>query len=162
MIYVTVGNHDQPFDRLIMEMDRLAQKFPDVRMQIGCGVYVPQIAKWERFFPLAEAEGLIARASVVVAHAGIGTIISARKAGTPLIICPRRKGRGEHFNDHQLEICRELIARPKPFLDVAMEPGELEEKLSNMEEKSKHRPKAPFEDPAVGLKKTIREFLAGL
>ncbi|MBI3795029.1 MAG: hypothetical protein HY280_09935 [Nitrospinae bacterium] len=125
MIYVTVGNHDQPFDMLIKAMDDLAPEYDGMVMQIGCCNYLPKNSVWSRYYPMVEAERLINAAELVVAHAGIGTMITARKAGAPILISPRRKLRGEHFNDHQLEISEELLARPRPLVTVCTNIDEL-------------------------------------
>jgi UDP-N-acetylglucosamine transferase subunit ALG13 len=41
-------------------------------------------------------------ADAIVAHAGMGTIISALEFGKPLLVMPRLASLGEHRNDHQL------------------------------------------------------------
>ena len=67
---------------------------------------------------------------MVVAHAGIGTILSARRHARPLVILPRKADLGEHRNDHQLATARAVAALPgvhvaweaaeiAPFLDGA-------------------------------------------
>lgn len=131
MIYVTVGNHDQPFDRLLAAMDRLAAELgEEVVMQTGVSRYQPRHAKGEPFFPYEKAEGMIRAATAVVAHAGIGTVIACRAHGTPLLICPRRAANGEHFNDHQIEIAMELIKHPRPGIAVALDESEIGERLA--------------------------------
>lgn len=156
MIYVTVGNHTQPFDRLLAAMDRIAATGIEVTMQTGFCAYVPRHARAAQFFPFDDAEQMIRNAEVVVGHAGIGTVISARKFGTPLIICPRRAALGEHFNDHQLEICAELTAHPRPGVHIAMTPEEIEGRLSAARRQGR-QPAAL--DPAAGLKAAIGGFL---
>lgn len=44
----------------------------------------------------------MAAAVMVVAHAGIGTIIGAAQHCKPLVLMPRRHALGEHRNDHQV------------------------------------------------------------
>ncbi len=41
-------------------------------------------------------------ATAIVAHAGMGTILTALEMGKPLLVMPRRAALGEHRNDHQL------------------------------------------------------------
>ena len=41
-------------------------------------------------------------ADAIVAHAGMGTILSALELGKPLLVMPRVAALGEHRNDHQL------------------------------------------------------------
>ena len=157
MIYVTVGNHTQPFDRLLAAMDRLAAELGvEVVMQTGYCVYAPRHARAARFFPFDGAEKLIQNAEAVVGHAGIGTVISARKFGTPLIICPRRAALGEHFNDHQAEICAELTAHPRPGVYIAMTADEIGGLLPLVRQRGRQPAAA---DPAAGLKAAIGGFL---
>lgn len=158
MIYVTVGNHDQPFDRLLTAMDRLAAELgEEVVMQTGVSRYQPQHAKGEPFFPHGKAEEMIRAATVVVAHAGIGTVIACRAHGTPLVICPRRAANGEHFNDHQLEIATELIKNPRPGIAVALQESALGERLAAMRHMGKTAP--GDSDTAKRLKDFLRDYL---
>ena len=41
-------------------------------------------------------------AAAIVAHAGMGTILTALETGKRLLVMPRRAALGEHRNDHQL------------------------------------------------------------
>lgn len=158
MIYVTVGNHDQPFDRLLASMDRLAAELgEEVVMQTGVSQYRPHHAKWEPFFPYDQAEEMIRSAAVVIAHAGIGTVIACRAHGTPLVICPRRAAKGEHFNDHQIEIARELIRDPRPGIAVALDESDIKEKLVALRYARKATPGDA--DTAKGLKNFLRDCL---
>ena len=52
---------------------------------------------------------ILLQARLIVAHAGIGTIMAAREEGIPLIIVPRQADLGEHRNDHQLGTARQMI-----------------------------------------------------
>lgn len=73
-------------------------------IQRGCARVVPQNARHFDHVDIDLANDYIQQARIVVAHAGIGTIISARRYGKPLVIVPRRKCYGEHTDDHQSEI----------------------------------------------------------
>jgi UDP-N-acetylglucosamine transferase subunit ALG13 len=66
-------------------------------------------------------------ASVVVGHAGAGTILTTLAHGTPLVVMPRRAAHGEHLDDHQLELAGQLDGRDGVF--VAEGPDELESAL---------------------------------
>ena len=47
-------------------------------------------------------------ADVVIAHAGVGSSLVALQAGQWPILVPRRHARGEHVDDHQVQIATEL------------------------------------------------------
>lgn len=110
MIFATVGTQ-LPFPRLIDALDGIAPELgEEIVAQIGPG---QEGKTWKhldvrRHLTPSEYEILFTSARVVVAHAGIGTILSARKWGKPLIILPRRHALDEHRNDHQLATANEL------------------------------------------------------
>lgn len=110
MIFVTVGNHNQGFDRLIKKMDEIAGKTDEpVIMQIGHTAYKPVNAEYFSFLEsFEEILRLNREARVVVSHAGAGSIITALKEKTPVIVVPRLKRYDEHMNDHQLEIAKAM------------------------------------------------------
>ena len=159
MIYCTVGNHYQPFDRLVGALDQIA---PDLGQpciaQIGHKTAPPRNLQWHRFIPYQKAEQLIKSASLVIAHAGIGTIIQAKKFGAPLIIVPRRKRYREHNSDHQMDIAAQLLQRAQPRMRVA-EPFELFATLVN-EMLHSSFPKAAFgTEGAQNIRYSIRAFI---
>ena len=162
MIYVTVGSHDQPFDRLISEMDRISGELGiETVIQTGCSGIKPKNGEWRDYYPFDQAEELIGKAEVVVGHAGIGTVISARKAKKPLIVVPRLKKYGEHFNDHQLEISQELINNKRPGVEVALETGEIETILTAILNNPLSISESEIEAGA-GIKAEIKNYLDSL
>jgi len=60
----------------------------------------------------AEFEALVRKARLIVAHAGIGTVLTAARCGKPILLMPRRADLGEHRSDHQLATVRRLEGRP--------------------------------------------------
>ena len=105
MIFVTVGNHNEGFDRLIQKIDEIAIDLDEkVVMQTGTATYEPKNAEYFKFCSSREVESLVKEARVVVSHAGAASIINALKYGKPIIIVPRRKKYGEVVDDHQLEL----------------------------------------------------------
>jgi len=111
MIFVTTGTQ-LPFPRLIGAMERLAPELGErVVAQIGpdTGDY-PALEVAGHLSP-DRFEALVAEARVIVAHAGIGTILSARRHGKPLIVMARRHDLGEHRNDHQMATLAALGGR---------------------------------------------------
>lgn len=47
-------------------------------------------------------------ADVVIAHAGVGTALAALEVGKCPLLVPRRLALGEHVDDHQIQVAREL------------------------------------------------------
>jgi len=108
LIFVTVGGM-RAFERLIREMDRIAGELDEqVVMQIGSTDYEPGNCRYFRFMSRDDMERLYADARVVVCHAGTGSILATLEHSKPLVLVPRLKEYGEVFDDHQLEIAREM------------------------------------------------------
>lgn len=108
MILLTIGTQ-LPFDRLVRTVDELLPQLGREGFgQIGRAGYRPRHMAWAEMLGPAEFEARMKAASVVVAHAGIGTILAARRHRKPLVIMPRLASLGEHRNDHQLATAREL------------------------------------------------------
>ncbi len=109
MIFVTVGTQ-LPFDRLLQAMDDWAEINPDHHVIAQTGVSNLQTSRIETrpFVNASEFKTLVKQADVLVAHAGMGSILTAVELGKPVIIMPRRAGLGEHRNDHQLATAERL------------------------------------------------------
>lgn len=109
MILVTVGTHDQGFDRLVRSMDQLASQFDErVIIQRGSSTYQPRFAEHFRFTTGQKMAGLTQVARVVVSHAAAGTIILSLNYDKPLVLVPRLRKLGEVLDDHQLELAKVL------------------------------------------------------
>jgi beta-1,4-N-acetylglucosaminyltransferase len=109
LILVTVGTHDQGFDRLVRSMDQLAVQLDErVIIQRGSSTYRPRYARHFRFTNSQEMAGLTREARVVVSHAAAGAIILSLNYGKPLVLVPRLRVLGEHLDDHQLELAKAM------------------------------------------------------
>lgn len=113
MIFLTVGTQ-LPFDRLVRAVDEVAEKEPSLDFfgQVGVDCYVP--VHFESAPALTPPEFLarIASARVIIGHAGIGTILAARKYRKPLLAMARRASLKEHRNDHQVATISQMIKLP--------------------------------------------------
>ncbi|WEV70712.1 glycosyltransferase [Lactobacillus sp. ESL0785] len=118
MIFVTVGTHEQPFNRLIKKIDQLKaqNKITDeVFIQIGYSTYLPKSCRYEKFISPAKMQALINQASVIITHGGPSSFIEViRQDKTPIVV-PRQEKFNEHVNDHQLIFCTELQKRGFPI-----------------------------------------------
>jgi beta-1,4-N-acetylglucosaminyltransferase len=111
LIFVTVGGM-RAFERLVKEMDRIAGELDEqVVMQLGSTDYEPKNCDYFRFMPRDEMDEFHAGARVVVCHAGTGSILTTLAHKKPLVLVPRLKRYGEVFDDHQLEIAKEMESR---------------------------------------------------
>jgi UDP-N-acetylglucosamine transferase subunit ALG13 len=132
VIFVTVGTQ-LPFDRLIAAVDRWAATRPAARVlaQIGPSDLSPAHIECERFVAPATCRERMLAADAIVAHAGMGTILSALEMGKPLLVMPRRAALGEHRNDHQVATARRFAALGP--VGVAFDETELRAKLDRLE-----------------------------
>lgn len=158
MIFVTVGTQ-LPFDRLMQAVDSWAQAHPDVRVfaQIGPGEYKPQHMEWSAFVTPAEFDEYYAQARAVVAHAGMGTILTALQMAKPLLVLPRKADLGEHRNDHQVATARRFDAMGK--VAVAFDESELPDKLDALLESQASEKIGAEASP--GLIAAVRGFIHG-
>jgi beta-1,4-N-acetylglucosaminyltransferase len=108
MILVIVGLM-YGFDRLVREIDRISTNISeDIIMQIGNTKYEPKNVKYYRFVTEDQINKLYNDARIIICHAGVGTILSSLLRNKLVIVVPRRMKYGEHVDDHQLEIAKEL------------------------------------------------------
>mgnify|MGYP001546693969 FL=1 len=109
MIFATVGTQ-LPFDRLVRALDQWASQNPreEIFAQIGEAEYVPENIEWARTLSAELFRSKLEQCHLVVAHAGMGTIISAAELGKSVVVLPRRADLGEHRNDHQLATADQL------------------------------------------------------
>lgn len=112
MIFVTVGTQ-LAFDRLIAAVDEWAgqQKTVDVFAQIGPARIAPVNLRFAPMLSPDDTTDCFRKAEVVVAHAGMGSILTALKFRKPIIVMPRRAEFGEHRNDHQVATAKWLGGR---------------------------------------------------
>lgn len=114
---VTVGTQEgYTFDRLLDAVVPLLSDVDEVLWQVG-----PQdVSRWgingRDRVPHSELNNAIAEADVVIAHSGTGSAISAFEMGKCPILVPRLAQHGEHIDDHQVQIAREMQRRGLAFM----------------------------------------------
>lgn len=156
MIFVTVGT-DQPFDRMVKIVDAWAAERTrtDLFAQIGAGGWEPKSIPFAHFLSPPEFKDRFNQARVIVAHAGMGTILSALHHGKPILVMPKKASLGEHRNEHQLATARQMMSLGN--VTVAFDEAELREKLDRIDELL---PKEKIEQVASGpLIDGIRRFI---
>ena len=89
MIFCTIGTQ-APFDRFVKIIDEVAAHLDEeIIAQVYKSEYVAQNIRTVEFLPPDEFNKLFSKARLIVAHAGMGTIISAMRQHKPIIIFPR-------------------------------------------------------------------------
>ena len=109
MILVTVGTHDQQFDRLVKGADQLASQLEEsVIIQRGCSNYEPAYAESFKWTSSQQMELLTGESRLVISQASAGAVIHAIQKEKPLVLVPRLKRYQENHNDHQLQLAQAL------------------------------------------------------
>jgi UDP-N-acetylglucosamine transferase subunit ALG13 len=109
MILVTTGANGAPFDRLLAVVERF-ETDEEIVVQHGPSTIRPSGATCVDFVPFEQLGELVGRARVVVAHAGVGSILLCASKGHVPIVVPRLARFDEAVDDHQVFLARRLAA----------------------------------------------------
>ena len=136
MIFVTVGTHEQPFNRLVKKIDELKGNGTiqdDVFIQTGFSTYEPKYCKWSRLIPYREMVKNVAEARIVITHGGPASFIMTLQIGKTPIVVPRQKQFNEHVNDHQLDFAKAVADRMGTIIPV-VQTNDLKDVIINYDE----------------------------
>ena len=112
MIFVTVGTHEQQFNRLVEYMDKWAESHDEeVIIQTGFSTYEPKKAEWSKLYPYKTMIEMVDRARIVITHGGPSSFIMPLQIGKIPIVVPRNHEFDEHVNNHQIDFCRKVEER---------------------------------------------------
>ncbi|RBP98506.1 glycosyltransferase [Bifidobacterium aemilianum] len=105
MIFVTVGTHEQPFNRLMEAVAELVAQETikeELVVQYGFSTLVPRGCQAEDFLDADAMQGYMNRAHIIITHGGPASFMAAMQMGKVPLVVPRRFEFGEHVNDHQV------------------------------------------------------------
>lgn len=148
MIFVTVGTHEQPFNRLIKKVDELVADgtiTEPVVMQTGFSTYVPKHCEWHKMLSYDEMKRYIDEARIVITHGGPASFIEVLQAGKIPVVVPRLKKFNEHINDHQEEFTRIVEKRMDNIIPV-FDIDNLKSILLNFDKVSKTKEQTGFKN----------------
>lgn len=114
MIFVTVGTHEQPFNRLIEYIDKLKEQNvidDNIIMQTGYSTYEPKFCEWSKLYPYQKMVELVEKADIVITHGGPSSFIMPLQVGKVPIVVPRQLQFNEHVNNHQVEFSKAVAER---------------------------------------------------
>ena len=121
MIFVTVGTHEQQFNRLVKYIDELkgsGKIEEDVVIQTGYSTYEPVNCQWSKFFTSDEMNDYVGKARIIITHGGPSSFIAALQVGKIPIVVPRQTEFDEHVNNHQVDFCEAVQKRHGNILVV--------------------------------------------
>jgi UDP-N-acetylglucosamine transferase subunit ALG13 len=162
VILVAVGTQF-PFDRLVKTVDDWAGvgEGRKIVAQIGRTSLAPRHLEAYASLEPSKFQSLLEGSDLVIAHCGMGSILSALSLGKPIIVMPRSAAKGEHRNDHQFSTAKRFAGFPG--LTVAWDEAELRRSLDQFakpdqggERPGSIPPKAPHD-----LTDRLRAFLNG-
>lgn len=134
MIFVTVGTHEQPFDRLVKAVDDLKMGGTigdDVFIQTGFSTYEPRCCQWKRLLPCDQMWQKVREARIVITHGGPASFMMPLQIGKIPIVVPRQEKFHEHVNDHQVNFIRQVAG--KIGIIPVMDADELANTVANYE-----------------------------
>lgn len=135
MILVLLGTQANDFSRLLKQIEKAIDDGvikEEVIVQAGHTKYETTKMKQFDLIPKDQIEELKEKASFIITHGGVGSILSAIKLGKKVIAVPRLKRYGEHVNDHQIEIVKKFEERG--YLKSVVNIEELEDKIAELPE----------------------------
>ena len=136
MIFVTVGTHEQQFNRLIKAVDELKRDgiiTEDVVMQTGFSTYEPKYCQWSKLIPYQQMVKNVEDAHIVITHGGPASFIMPLQIGKTPIVVPRQHKFNEHVNNHQVEFVRNVAERMRKIISIE-DINELGETIKNYDE----------------------------
>lgn len=115
MIFLTVGS-DLPFSRLVKAADKWveANTHTQIIAQIGKTTPEDHIPQFMDYMPVLCPEDFKShceKADFIIAHAGMGSIITALTIEKPIVIMPRLEKFRETRNDHQVATAEHFSTR---------------------------------------------------
>lgn len=110
-ILVSIGSMQGcNFTRLFKILDELCEEGviegDEMIAQCGYDNYVSQYYKTFDMIPDDQFKRLIEDADLVICHGGTGTVTSCLKKNKKVVLFPRLSQFNEHYDDHQLDICK--------------------------------------------------------
>lgn len=136
MIFVTVGTHEQPFNRLVECIDNLKKGNviqDDIIIQTGYSTYEPKYCKWQKLYPYQQMLKWVKEARIVITHGGPSSFIMPLQIGKIPIVVPRRHEFNEHVNDHQVSFSKAVAQRMGTII-VVDDMDKLAETIMNYDE----------------------------
>lgn len=121
MIFVTVGTHEQPFNRLVKKIDELKKEgviTEEVIIQTGFSTYEPKYCQWSKLIPYQQMVKNVTDARIVITHGGPASFIMPLQIGKTPIVVPRQKEFEEHVNNHQVEFARNVAQKMGTIIPV--------------------------------------------
>ena len=165
MIFVTVGTHEQQFDRLVKKVDELKGRNlirEQVVIQTGFSTYEPSNCIWKQWLSHDEMYRYVKDARIVVTHGGPASFLMPVQMGKVPVVVPRQQECGEHVNNHQLTFAKSLSSRGAGLI-VVEDIADLGDVLTNYDRYvEKKRDKNTYHSNNLGFNHRLEEMAESL
>lgn len=121
MIFVTVGTHEQPFNRLIEKVDKLVANGEikeKVVVQYGFSTYEAKHCEMHKMMSFDEMQNTFKNARIVITHGGPSSFVEALQYGKVPIVVPRQLEFNEHVNNYQVDFAKLIAERMNNIIPV--------------------------------------------
>lgn len=121
MIFVTVGTHEQPFNRLIKKIDELVASGEikeKVVVQYGFSTYEAKHCEMHKMMSFDEMQNAFKNARIVITHGGPSSFVEALQYDKVPIVVPRQLKFNEHVNNHQVDFTKLISERMNNIIPV--------------------------------------------
>ncbi|GEQ62379.1 glycosyltransferase family 28 [Vagococcus lutrae] len=140
MIFVTVGTHEQKFDRLINEIFSLINKKiikENVFIQYGYSSPIENndLVHGEKLLSQKKLTQYSLDCNIPITHGGPASFMFFLKENKVPIVVPRQEKYEEHINNHQLDFCKKIEKEGFPII-VIEDIKKLEDAIINYEKLS--------------------------
>lgn len=135
-VLITIGSMvGCKFTRLFKIMDEFCEEGildgSQVIAQTGCDDYQSYYYKTFDMISDEKFKQLIQDSDLIISHAGTGTVTSCLKKGKKVILFPRLAEFGEHYDNHQLDLCE--IFQKAGYVMCAKNKEELRKCIRNID-----------------------------
>tara|TARA_R110002096_G_C14658100_1_gene727263 strand:- start:238 stop:720 length:483 start_codon:yes stop_codon:yes gene_type:complete len=134
MIFVTLGNQNFQFKRLLDKVESLIRNGEikeEVVAQIGHTEFQSKFIRTIDFMSKEEFDKHIGSSTFIISHAGTGSIISCLLKNKRVMVAARLKVFDEHIDNHQLEITN-VFQKKNLIIALNKELSDLPLKIKNI------------------------------
>jgi len=110
-VFITVGTHNQGFEYLLDKTAVLTSRHQLVIQSGHSSTLVKGAFQQQSWYSPDEMSHNISEADRVISHLGCGIAREVQVLNTPTLFFCRSRQRGEHFDNHQLELKEALTSR---------------------------------------------------
>lgn len=165
-IFVTVGTHEQQFERLINQVNDIAKDNKNYIFNVQYGYNKKAMnnniknVKMNKFLEEKEFLQAVKESDIIISHGGPGSMFLPWKYNKPIIAVPRLKKFSEHVDDHQVDFCEKMhsIGKVKLVIDIEDLPMLLNETINEQGQKKIEKYRNNNDNFIIEFEKKIKEL----